>query len=44
MRLVARFHFVRGSGHLREQGGIGLIIPVGELSGETFYVGPVRTA
>ena len=39
MRLVAGFDFVNGTGHLREQGGIAFIIPVGELSGETFYAG-----
>jgi hypothetical protein len=37
MRLVAGFDFVNGTGHLREQGGTFGIIPVGELSGETFY-------
>ena len=39
MRLVAGFDTVRGTGHLREQAGIGLSIPLRELSGETFYAG-----
>jgi len=36
MRLVGRFDFVGWSGHLGEQHGIVGIIPVDELSGETF--------
>ena len=39
MRLVAGFDFMNGTGHLGEQGGILFIIPVGEVSGETFYTG-----
>ena len=39
MRLVACFNFMNGTGHLGEQGGIGFIIAVSELSGETFYAG-----
>jgi len=37
MRLVGRFDFLGGSGHLRGQHGIVGIIPVDELPGETFY-------
>ena len=39
MRLVAGFDFVNGTGHSREQGGNGLFIAVGEVSGETFHAG-----